>query len=65
MLERLVNLLSRLKDIFLKMEEHQKEADGNEQENAVLKLELDTLKKDQADAIKVLDELEEAIKKWE
>lgn len=65
MIERLINLISRLKVIFLKLEERQEELSGNEEELEVLKLEVDSLKKDQADAMKVLDELEETIKKWE
>ena len=65
MIERLINLISRLKVIFLKLEERQEELRGNEEELEVLKLEVDSLKKDQADAMKVLDELEETIKKWE
>ena len=65
MLERLVNLMTKLKDIFLRMDECQEEAAGNEIEIAALHAEITSLKKDQADAIIILDELEEAIKKWE
>ena len=65
MLERLISLIVRLKEVFLRMEESRNEAHGNEAEIAALTAEMITLKKDQSDAMKVLDELEEAIKKWE
>ena len=65
MFERLVPLLFRLKAIFLKWEERQKEATGNEKELEILKVEVNSLKKDHSDAMKALDELDEVIKKWE
>ena len=65
MLERLVNLIVRLKEILLHVEERQQEAHGNEVEIEDLKVELGSLKADQAAAMKALDDLEEVIKKWE
>ena len=65
MLERLINLIVRLKDVFLRMEESRNEARGNEEEMAALVAEMGLLKKDKEDALKALDELEEVIKKWE
>ena len=65
MLERLISLIVRLKEVFLRMEESRNEAYGNEAEIAALTAEMITLKKDQSDAMKALDELEEVIKKWE
>jgi len=64
MLERLAQLIIRLKEVLLHVEERQKEAHGNEAEIKDLHAELVSLKKDQVDAMKALDELEEVIKKW-
>jgi predicted nucleic acid-binding Zn-ribbon protein len=65
MLDRLLQLIIRLKEILLHVEERQQEAHGNEVEIEDLNAELVTLKKDQVDAMKALDDLEEVIKKWE
>ena len=63
MLDRLLNLVLRLKNIFLKIEE--REAHGNATEMSALNEELTVLKKEHTDAMQALDELEEVIKKWE
>ena len=66
MLERLVHLIVRLKEVLLKVEERQHDsASGNSPEIALLNAEVFALRKDQADALKALDELERVIKKWE
>jgi len=65
MLNRLLALMSRLKDIFLRLEEREQNAHGNEPEISALKLEIASLHKDRTDAMLILDDLEEAIKKWE
>jgi len=65
MLERLVQLIIRLKQVLLRIEEREQDSHGNEAEIEALKLELGGLQADQAAAMKALDDLEEVIKKWE
>jgi len=72
MLERLLQLIIRLKEILLHVEDRQKKAHGNEAEMEALQkdygrlnTELGSLKADQAAAMKALDDLDEVIKKWE
>ena len=65
MTNRLLALIIRLKTIFLRIEEREQETRGNEKEISALNIELASVKKDQADAMKALDDLEKAIKKWE
>ena len=65
MLDRLIQLMLRLKDIFASIEVRETEAHGNDATVAALNEELTNLKQDQSDAMKVLDELEVMIKKWE
>jgi len=65
MLERLLDLITRLKTIFLKMETTQVDYSATVNEIVILKSKIDDLEKDQNDAMKALDDLEEVIKKWE
>jgi len=65
MIDRLLNLIIRLKDIFLRIEEREQESYGNVAEISALHIEINSLKKDKEDAMKALDDLEKAIKKWE
>lgn len=65
MLERFVALLIRLKDIFAKMEVERNEHAGNEEEMSELHARITELESDQSEALALLDELEEVIKKWE
>jgi len=65
MLERLLDLIMRLKTIFLKMEATHTKQYSDVQEIVTLKAKVAVLEKDQEDAMQILDDLEEAIKKWE
>jgi len=65
MLERLINLIIRLKDVFRRIEEREQQAHGNDSEIGVLNTKIARLEKEQTDALVLLDELEEAIKKWD
>ena len=65
MLERLIHLIMRLKEILFQVGEQQKESNGNEIEIKKLPTELASLKQGEIDAMKALDELEEVIIKWE
>jgi len=65
MLERFVALLIRLKDIFLKIEVERNEHAGNGAGIVELQTKITFLEKDQSEALTLLDELEEVIKKWE
>tara|TARA_R110000824_G_scaffold148727_9_gene318615 strand:+ start:223 stop:414 length:192 start_codon:yes stop_codon:yes gene_type:complete len=62
MLERFTHLIIRLKEILLRTDEA---SAGNAAEITSLTAEVFTLRKDQADTLKALDELEGVIKKWE
>ncbi len=65
MLERLIHLIVRLKEILFQVGERQRDLYGNEIEIKKLTTELAILKQGEIDAMKALDELEEVIKKWE
>jgi len=65
MLNRFVALLIRLKDIFAKIEIERNERAGNGAEIVELQTKIASLEADQSEALVLLDELEEVIKKWE
>ena len=62
MIERFVDLIMRLKAIFANQAVMEA---GNGRELAAMEARIDHLMEEQEEAIKMLDELEEVIKKWE
>ncbi len=65
MVERLLQLIIRLKDIFIRIEESHADGAGNEAELLELKSKVASLEADQSEALAMLDDLEEVIKRWE
>ena len=65
MIERLVDLIMRLKAIFATQAVTNSGVGTHGRELAAMEAKIDSLMAEQNEAIKLLDELEEVIKKWE
>ena len=65
MIERFVDLIMRLKAIFATQAVTNSGIGTHGRELAAMEARIDHLMEEQEEAIKMLDELEEVIKKWE